>query len=80
MASFFTAICRDKDLTVGLIDSYYNERDRFIEMLKQSPRAVVISTTFIMNKKELDALVRDIRSVAPGIYIIAGGQYVHLSR
>ena len=64
---------------VQLIDSYYNERDKFIRMLKQSPKAIVISTTFIMNKKTLDRLVRDIMSVAPGIFIIAGGQFVHLS-
>lgn len=64
---------------VELIDSYYDERYRFIELLKQSPKAVVISTTFILNKKTLDNLVEDIRSVAPDIFIIAGGQFVHLS-
>jgi len=65
---------------VELIDSYYDEKERFIEMLKQSPKAAVISTTFIMNKKTLYRLVRDIRSVAPNIFIIAGGQFVHLSK
>jgi anaerobic magnesium-protoporphyrin IX monomethyl ester cyclase len=66
-------------LEVGLIDSYFEEKDRFLQMLQQSPKAVVISTTFIMRKKTLRSLVQDIRSVAPDIFIIAGGQFVHLS-
>jgi anaerobic magnesium-protoporphyrin IX monomethyl ester cyclase len=66
-------------LEVGLIDKYFEEKDRFLQMLKQSPKAVVISTTFIMRKKTLMSLVQDIRSVAPDIFIIAGGQFVHLS-
>lgn len=64
---------------VGLIGSYFDQRDRFIEMLKESPRVVIISTTFIMTKKALHKLVRDIRSLAPDIFIVAGGQFVHLS-
>ena len=64
---------------VQLVDSYFEEKEKFIEMLKQSPKAVVISTTFIISKKTLEYLVRDIRTVAPGIFIIAGGQFVYLS-
>lgn len=65
---------------VALIDDYYRERDRFIQMLTQSPKAVVISTSFIMNKKALYQIARDIKSLAPDIFIIAGGQFVHLSQ
>jgi len=64
---------------VALIDSYYDEREKFIGMLKKSPKAIVLSTTFIMNKKILHEVVRDIRSLAPDIFIIAGGSFVHLS-
>ncbi len=64
---------------VGLINNYFDERDHFIQMLKQSPKVVVISTSFIMHKKTLDKMVRDIKSLAPEIFIIAGGQFVHLS-
>jgi anaerobic magnesium-protoporphyrin IX monomethyl ester cyclase len=66
-------------LDVGLIDSYFEEKERFVRMLQHSPKAVVISTTFIIRKKALSALVQDIRSVAPDIFIIAGGQFVLLS-
>jgi radical SAM superfamily enzyme YgiQ (UPF0313 family) len=64
---------------VALINNYYEERGRFIQMLTQSPKAVVISTSFIMNKETLNKIARDIKSLAPNIFIIAGGQFVHLS-
>lgn len=76
---FLYSFLSGEGFEVELIDSYYNERERFIEMLKQSPKAVIISTTFIMSKKTLNRLVDDIRSLAPDIFIIAGGQFVLLS-
>jgi radical SAM superfamily enzyme YgiQ (UPF0313 family) len=65
--------------TVELIDSYYDERDRFVEHLKCNPKAVIISTTFIINKSTLARLVEDIRLLAGDIYIIAGGPFVYSS-
>lgn len=64
---------------IELIDSYYQERDHFIKVLKDNPKAIVISTTFISNKKILKELVDDIRSIAPDIFIIAGGPFVFSS-
>jgi anaerobic magnesium-protoporphyrin IX monomethyl ester cyclase len=66
-------------LRVGLIDRYFKEKRAFSEMLKETPRAVIISTTFIRNKQTLQRLVADIRDQAPGIFIIAGGPFVNLS-
>lgn len=77
---FLYSYLSEQGLDVELIDSYYNERDLFIKMLKYSPKAIVISTAFIMSKRTLFELVSDIRSLAPGIFIIAGGQFVHLSK
>lgn len=62
-----------------LIDSYYQERDRFKELLKEKPLAIVISTTFIINKKDLTQLIENIRSIAPDAFIIAGGPFVYSS-
>jgi radical SAM superfamily enzyme YgiQ (UPF0313 family) len=66
-------------LNIELIDSYYSERDHFIHLLDDNPRAVVISTTFISNKKDLRELVDDIRALAPDIFIVAGGPFVFSS-
>jgi p-methyltransferase len=64
---------------IELVDRYYDEKDRFSHLLQQSPRAVIISTTFIHSKQALRKLVNDIRSLAPDVYIIAGGPFIYLS-
>jgi p-methyltransferase len=64
---------------VELINNYFHERDRFIKLLQDSPRVVIVSTTFIHTKKDLHNLVSDIRSLAPDIFIIAGGPFVNSS-
>jgi radical SAM superfamily enzyme YgiQ (UPF0313 family) len=62
-----------------LINSYYKERDTFRNLLQHNPRVIIISTTFLYNKRSLRKLTDDIRSLAPGIFIIAGGPFVYSS-
>lgn len=64
---------------VALVDSYYRERNTFLKLLRDNPKVIIISTTFIVNKRELRNLVDDIRSEAPGIQIVAGGPFVYSS-
>jgi anaerobic magnesium-protoporphyrin IX monomethyl ester cyclase len=62
-----------------LIDRYYRDEALVRQALEKSPRAVAISTTFIMKKEILRALVADIRQLAPDAFIIVGGQFVYYS-
>jgi p-methyltransferase len=62
-----------------LINNYYAEKDLFLRHLERTPRAVVISTTFIISKQAIRSLVEDIRSHAPGVSIILGGPFVYSS-
>ncbi|MBA7713151.1 hypothetical protein ES703_122150 [subsurface metagenome] len=64
---------------VELINSYYEERDNFCSLLQHTPRAVIISTTFIHSKQALRKLIDDIRSLAPDISVIVGGPFIYLS-
>ena len=64
---------------VELVDRYYDERDRFSHLLQQSPRVVIISTTFIHSKQALRKLVDDIRASAPDVCTIVGGPFIYLS-
>ncbi len=64
---------------VALINGYYNEKDRFLKLLEESPKAVILSTTFINDKQTFADLVADIRDMAPDITIIAGGSFVFFS-
>ena len=64
---------------VELINSFYNEKDRFKQLLGRNPRAVIISTTFIPGKQNLVKLVADIRDLAPDVFVIVGGPLVYMS-
>ncbi len=75
LTSFLTA----QGFNVEMIQNYTNEKERFTHLLSQNPRSVILSTSFIFFKKTLRDLVRDIRSIAPDIFIIAGGAFIHYS-
>ena len=64
---------------VELVNSYYEEKDRFSSLLEQTPRVAIISTTFVHSKQALRKLIDDIRSQAPDIFIIVGGPFIYLS-
>ena len=64
---------------VALVNQYFRERARFRDLLKENLSAVIISTTFIRNRKTLEELTADIRLLAPDVPIIAGGSFVYLS-
>ena len=66
-------------INVELINSYDQQKQRFLDLLKNNPKCIIISTTFIINKNELKKLVDDIRSVAHDILIIAGGPLIYKS-
>jgi p-methyltransferase len=64
---------------IELINNFYEEEALFTNLLKRSPRAVIVSTTFIYSKKDLHKLVAAIRRHAPDIHIIVGGPFVYKS-
>ncbi len=68
-----------KKFNVALIDRYHEQKTHFSYLLKQSPKAIIISTSFIHNKKALFNLVKDVRELANDIFIIAGGSFIYLS-
>lgn len=68
-----------QEFNVALIDSYYDERDHFKQLLDRNPRVIAISTTFIPGKQNLIKLVADIRDLAPDAFIIVGGPLVYMS-
>ncbi len=65
--------------TAALIDSYFIQKTQFIGLLKEKPRAVIISTTFISNKAALFHLAEDIKALDPDVFIVAGGPFVFTS-
>ena len=76
---YITSYLLKKNINAELINSFYNELDRFNKLLSSNPKVVIISTTFITGKKNLAKLTSDIRKVAPDVTIIAGGPLVYMS-
>lgn len=68
-----------RGFNTALVNKYYPEKKRFAELLKQNPRAVIVSTTFIRSRDAFQGLIEDIRTLAPDAFIIAGGPFVYYS-
>lgn len=70
---------QQRGYSAALVNNFSKERKRFEHLLKQSPKAILVSTTFIVGKAALQELVTTIRSMIPGVPIIAGGPFVFQS-
>jgi anaerobic magnesium-protoporphyrin IX monomethyl ester cyclase len=64
---------------IELIDSFADERALFIDLVRRKPKAVIVSTTFIISKERLRRLVADIRRIYPAATVIVGGSFVYSS-
>ena len=64
---------------VELIDNYEAQKETFEAYLNQNPSAIVISTTFIGNKRFLRQLTLEIRGLDPSVPIIVGGPFIYFS-
>ena len=62
-----------------LVNDFAREQNLFQELMASSPKAIIVSTTFLVGKKQLKTLVDTLRMIAPGVPIIAGGPLVNLS-
>jgi p-methyltransferase len=76
---FLLSYLNQNKFQVALINSFYEEEEKFINLLNENPPAVIISTTFIHNKKSLFNLTQHIRALAPDIFIVVGGPFIYLS-
>ncbi len=74
-----TSYLTTNNYTVELIHNYAEEKERFISLLSNNPKTIIISTSFVFFKKTLYDLISDIRSLAPDITIIVGGTFVYYS-
>lgn len=68
-----------KYFDVGLINNFQEEKENFRRLLKEQPRALILSTTFIVSKDALRELTEELRALAPGLPILVGGPFVYAS-
>lgn len=74
---FLYSYLKRHGIDAELINNYTSEKDRFLLHAARQPKAVIISTTFIMKKKHISDLVADIRTTLPETHIIIGGPFVY---
>ncbi len=66
-------------LDVAVVDDFSADKEKVRRLLREAPRAVVISTTFITRKQALVEMVREIRALSDDVKIIIGGPFVYTS-
>jgi p-methyltransferase len=69
----------NKKFDVKWINSFLEEKGTLARYLEEKPRALILSTTFIMSKKALRELAEELRRLAPDVPIIVGGPFVYAS-
>jgi len=62
-----------------LINNLEYEEDTLVQCLKESPLAVLVSTTFLPTRQSVERVVRQIRAISPEALIIAGGPQIYYS-
>jgi len=66
-------------INCGLINFLDIEMERFLNFLQQSPKAIALSSTFLIDIKSVKKVTQIIRQYAPDIKIILGGPLVYNS-
>ena len=76
---FLLNYLRKRRFDVELINSFQEEKEALTRFLDEQPRALILSTTFIMSKGALRKAAAELRVLAPGVPIIVGGPFVYAS-
>ncbi|HET8783285.1 MAG TPA: radical SAM protein [Pyrinomonadaceae bacterium] len=76
-AVYLTSFLRSRNFSVELINFYNFEKDRLADLLKESPRAVAITTTYYVEEEPIKEIIEFVRERSPQTRIILGGPYVN---
>ncbi|RKD31348.1 radical SAM protein [Lacrimispora algidixylanolytica] len=73
---YLVSILRKSGLSVEGVNSFNNDKTKLIEILKKSPRAIGISTSYYIDNDPIKEIVEFIRDYDKDVIIIAGGAYI----
>jgi len=74
--SYLNSFLIKRGLDVEFINFYNEEKERLLELLRQRPRAVAITTTFYVEPSPIIEIVRFVQQHSPETIVIVGGPYV----
>jgi len=64
---------KKKGISVFMIHQFTSDKSVLLEILKNKPKAVVISTTFLSSTDQIEEIASFIKGNAPEVLVIAGG-------
>lgn len=76
-AVYLTNYLRRRGFSAELVNLFNFEKQRLASLLKDSPRAVVITTTYYIEDEPIREIVEFIRARRPETCIIVGGPFVY---
>ena len=76
-ACHLTSFLKKRNFRAELINSFNHDQEKFIELLKQNPRSVAITTTFYVEATPVRQVVDFIRQYNTETKIIVGGPYIY---
>ncbi len=62
---------------VELVNSFDRDRERLEEILRQRPRAAVVTTTFYLEPEPIQDVIRHLKAHSPDTLVIVGGPFIH---
>lgn len=71
--AYLANFLRKRNLSVEIINFFNSSKSKFVEMLLESPRAVVITTTYYVDDEPIKQIVKFIRQYNPEVKIVVGG-------
>ena len=75
-AVYLTSFLRNRNFSAELINFFNFEKDRFADLLMESPRAVAITTTYYIEEEPVKEIIEFVRERSPETKIILGGPYI----
>src|SRR5262249_55108133 len=75
-AVYLTNYLRRRGLSAELVNLFNFEKQRLIDLLEESPRAIAITTTYYIEDEPIREIVKFIRARQPETRIIIGGPFV----
>jgi radical SAM PhpK family P-methyltransferase len=76
-ACYLASFLRKRSFAAETVNFVNHDRDRFRDLLAQSPRAVAITTTFYFDPSPIAHLVEFVRRHSPGSRIVVGGPHIY---
>lgn len=68
-----------RGVKTALINNFQKEQQSFMRLVRQKPKVIAISTTYLIHRESIFQLVAEVKQSCPDSIIVVGGPFVELS-